>query len=302
MPHADESLTKPAPGTDTEPCAGTEPDTEPDSAPDTRAAGLPGGTDADSAPGTDPQRLWLGSGTSRSGRGRKPAFSRGVITAAAVALADAEGLEAVTMRRVAAEVGAGVMSLYSYAPDKETLLELMVDHVSGELAPAVEPSGDWRADLKAIGHLQRGLMHRHPWLPAALGTRRSLGPHSLAFLEHALAALRPTGLDGATKLEVFSQLTGFVAAYAGHEIAQSAATTDPGRLAAELRYLAAVAADGRHPELAAALAAPARPQSPDAMFTRFLDRLIDGLDSESPGAVGPGPTSPGPGARNPDAG
>ncbi|MFI8993589.1 TetR/AcrR family transcriptional regulator [Streptomyces sp. NPDC053542] len=227
--------------------------------------------------GVDPRQLWLG--TARTGRGRRPAFSREAITAAAVALADAEGLDAVTMRRVAAEVGAGVMSLYSYAPDKETLLELMVDHVSGEL-PADEPlTGDWRADLKAIGHLQRALMLRHPWLPAALTARRTLGPHALAFLEHALAALRPTRLDGAAKLEVFSQLTGFVAGHVGYEIAQAAAAEAPGRAAAEARYLAAVAADGHHPELAAALAAPGRPLTPEATFTRFLDRLIDGLET-----------------------
>ncbi|MBZ4020678.1 TetR/AcrR family transcriptional regulator [Streptomyces purpurogeneiscleroticus] len=227
--------------------------------------------------GVDPQQLWLG--TARTGRGRKPAFSREAITAAAVALADAEGLDAVTMRRVAAEVGAGVMSLYSYAPDKETLLELMVDHVSGEL-PTDEPlTGDWRSDLKAIGHLQRALMLRHPWLPAALTARRTLGPQALAFLERALAALRPTRLDGAAKLEVFSQLTGFVAGHVGYEIAQAAAAEAPGRAAAEARYLAAVAADGHHPELAAALAAPGRPLTPEATFTRFLDRLIDGLDT-----------------------
>ncbi|MER7398284.1 TetR/AcrR family transcriptional regulator [Streptomyces sp. NPDC000151] len=229
------------------------------------------------AAGVDPQQLWLG--TARTGRGRKPAFSREAITAAAVALADAEGLDAVTMRRVAAEVGAGVMSLYGYAPDKETLLELMVDHVSGELPTDGPLSGDWRSDLKAIGHLQRALMLRHPWLPAALTTRRTPGPHALAFLEHALAALRPTRLDGAAKLEVFSQLTGFVAGHVGYEIARSAAAEAPGRAAAEARYLAAVAADGHHPELAAALAAPGRPLAPDATFTRFLDRLIDGLDT-----------------------
>jgi AcrR family transcriptional regulator len=197
-----------------------------------------------------------------------------------VALADAEGLEAVTMRRVAAQVGAGVMSLYSYAPDKETLLELMVDHVSGEL-PASDPlAGDWRADLKTIAHHQRDLMLRHPWLPAALSTRRSPGPHTLAFLEHALAALRPTGLDGAAKLEVFAQLTAFVSGHVTYEITQAAAAKSPDRAAAEARYLATVAADGHHPELAEALAAPARAVTPEATFTRFLNRLIDGLTTD----------------------
>ncbi|MEU1310520.1 TetR/AcrR family transcriptional regulator C-terminal domain-containing protein [Streptomyces cinnamoneus] len=230
------------------------------------------------ASGVDPQELWLTSDRPR--RGRRPAFSREAITAAAVALADAEGLDAVTMRRVASEVGAGVMSLYSYAPDKATLIELMVDHVSGELPVSEAPTGDWRADLKAIARLQRALMLRHPWLPAALSTRRSLGPNTLAFLERALAALRPAGLDGAAKLEVFAQLTGFVAGHVAHEIAQAAAARSPERAAAEARYLAVVAADGHHPELAEALSAPGRALTPEAMFTRFLNRLVDGLDSD----------------------
>ncbi|MFB9466413.1 TetR/AcrR family transcriptional regulator C-terminal domain-containing protein [Streptomyces cinereospinus] len=225
-----------------------------------------------------PEQLWLRPTEPR--RGRRPSFSREVITAAAVALADAEGLDAVTMRRVAAEVGAGVMSLYSYAPDKETLLELMVDHVSGELTVTDPPSGDWRADLKTVARLQRAHMLRHPWLPAALSTRRVPGPNTLAFLEHVLAVLRPTGLDGAAKLEVFAQITAFVAGYVAHEIAQAAVSRSPDRAAAEGRYLAAVAADGCHPELAEALSAPGRPLTPDATFTRFLNRLIDGLDTD----------------------
>ncbi|WLQ41611.1 TetR/AcrR family transcriptional regulator C-terminal domain-containing protein [Streptomyces laculatispora] len=229
------------------------------------------------AAGVDPRELWLSPDRPR--RGRRPAFSREAITAAAVALADAEGIDAVTMRRVAAEVGAGVMSLYSYAPDKETLLDLMIDHVSGELPASAPLTGDWRTDLKAVGHLQRDHMLRHPWLPAAVRTRRTPGPNTLAFLEHALAALRPSGLDGAARLEIFAQLTAFVAGHVAHEVAQAEAARSPGRAAAEARYLAAVAADGRHPELAEALSATGRPLTPDATFNRFLTRLVDGLDA-----------------------
>ena len=236
----------------------------------TRDAG-PGAT------GVDPQQLWLSPAGPR--KGRRPTYSREAITAAAVELADAEGIEAVSMRNVAARVGAGVMSLYSYAPDKETLLELMVDHVSGELPVADTRTGDWRTDLKAVAHLQRALMLRHPWLPTALSARRTPGPNALAFLEHALAALRPTGLDGAAKLEVFAQLTAFVAGHVAYEITQAAAAGQPERVAADTRYLAAVAADGRHPELAEALAASPRTLTPEATFTRFLNRLIDGLDA-----------------------
>lgn len=227
--------------------------------------------------GVDPERLWLRPAEPR--RGRRPSFTREAITVAAVAVADAEGLEAVTMRRVAAEVGAGVMSLYSYAPDKETLLELMVDHVSAELTVEDPPSGDWRADLKAVARLQRAHMLRHPWLPAALATPRSPGPHTLAFLEHVLGVLRPSGLAGAARLEVFAQLTGFVAGHVGFEIAQTRAARPRGRAEAQARYLAAVAADGHHPELAEALASAGAPTTPDETFARFLDRLVDGLDS-----------------------
>ncbi|NYV75108.1 TetR/AcrR family transcriptional regulator [Streptomyces sp. UH6] len=226
--------------------------------------------------GVDPRELWLRQDRPR--RGRRPAFTREGIVDAAVGLADVEGLEAVTMRKVAARVGAGVMSLYSYAPDKETLLELMVDRVAGELSGGPAPTGDWRADLKAVARSQRANMLRHPWLPAALGSRRTPGPHALAFMEHVLAALRPTGLDGAARMEVFAQVTAFVAGHVAYEITQAAASRTPERLAAEARYLAEVAADGRHPELAEALASPGRPVDPDATFTRFLDRLVDGLD------------------------
>ncbi|MER8029419.1 TetR/AcrR family transcriptional regulator [Streptomyces bauhiniae] len=227
--------------------------------------------------GVDPERLWLRPAEPR--RGRKPSFSREAITGAAVALADAEGLDAVSMRRVAASVGAGVMSLYSYAPDKDTLLELMVDHVSAELPTTGPLTGDWRADLKVIAHLQRDHMLRHPWLPAALSTHHTPGPHVLAFLERALVALRPSGLDGAARLEIFAQLTAFVAGHVRHEIGQAEAARSPERAAAEARYLATVAQDGRHPELAEALSAPRRPTDPAATFSRFLNRLVDGLDA-----------------------
>lgn len=227
--------------------------------------------------GVDPRELWLTPDRPR--RGRRPAFSREAITVAAVALADTEGIDAVTMRRVAAEVGAGVMSLYSYAPDKETLLDLMIDHVNGELPTSGPLTGDWRADLKTVGHLQRDHMLRHPWLATAVPARRTLGPRTLAFLEHALAALRPSGLDGGARLEVFAQLTAFVAGHVTHEVAQAEAAQAPGRAAAEALYLAAVAADGHHPELAEALASAGRPVTPDATFARFLNRLVDGLDA-----------------------
>ncbi|MEU9117205.1 TetR/AcrR family transcriptional regulator [Streptomyces sp. NPDC048483] len=228
----------------------------------------------------DPERLW--SPAERPRRGRRPAHSRAAITAEAVALADAEGLTAVTMRAVAARIGAGTMSLYSYVPNKETLLELMIDHVSGDHRLPPEPSGDWRAGLRQIAHDQRAIMRRHPWLPAALPARQTLGPNALAVVEYTLAVLAPVGLDAQARLETFSLLTGFVASYVSYELAQEQATEAAGRTSGELldaqaRYLRSVAVEGRYPHLAQALAMPSHAQEPQAAFGRLLDRMINGL-------------------------
>ncbi|MCG6495468.1 TetR/AcrR family transcriptional regulator [Kitasatospora sp. A2-31] len=230
--------------------------------------------------GVDPEALW--SVSERPRRGRPPAHSRAEITATAVAIADAEGLAAVTMRAVAARLGAGTMSLYSYVPNKETLLELMIDEVSGDHRLPAMPTGDWRSDLRRIAHEQRAIMRRHPWLPAALPARQTLGPNTLAVLDHVLAVMIPTGLDAQARLETFSLLTGFVASHMSYELAQQRAVEAAGRspgelLDAQARYLRAAVADGRYPHLAQALAIPGGDQNPQAVFDRLLDRVINGI-------------------------
>ncbi|WP_104821251.1 TetR/AcrR family transcriptional regulator C-terminal domain-containing protein [Kitasatospora sp. MMS16-BH015] len=233
----------------------------------------------------DPEQLW--SPPERPRLGRPPAHSRAEVAAAAVAIADSEGLAAVTMRAVAQRIGAGVMSLYTYVPNKETLVELMIDTVSGDHLPLPEASGDWRADLKALARVQRALMRRHPWLPVALPARQTIGPNALAVTEHVLAALEPTGLDGRAKLEAFSLLTGFVASYTSYELAQERATEAGGRTADEVaaahaRYLTGVLAGGRYPLFARAAAESAAhpaPASPEETFDRLLDRMVTGLMS-----------------------
>ncbi|WP_329576985.1 TetR/AcrR family transcriptional regulator [Kitasatospora sp. NBC_01250] len=234
--------------------------------------------------GVDPESLW--SPAERPRRGRPPARSRAAITASAVAIADAEGLAAVTMRAVATRLGAGTMSLYSYVPNKETLLELMIDEVSGDHRLPAEPSGDWRCDLREIAHEQRAIMRRHPWLPAALPARQTLGPNTLAVLDYALAALAPTGLDAQARLETFSLLTGFVASHMSYELAREHAVEAAGRTPGELldaqaRYLRSAVAHGSYPHLAQALAEPGGSQNPQAVFDRLLDRVINGI---APGA------------------
>src|SRR5882757_11529334 len=113
-----------------------------------------------------PEVIW--ARPERAGRGPRPAHSRADIAAAAVRIADAEGLDGVSMRHVAAELGCGTMSLYNYVPRKEDLYELMVDAFSGEYDLPEQPSGDWRANMLMVAVQARALIHRHPWLPGLL--------------------------------------------------------------------------------------------------------------------------------------
>jgi AcrR family transcriptional regulator len=193
---------------------------------------------------------------------------------AAVAIADADGLGAVTIRTVATRLGAGVMSLYSYVPDKQTLVYDMVEQVSGELE-LPEPSGDWRADMHLLARGQRALIHRHPWLPSAISHLQPLGPAVLAALEFALAALEPTGLTPGERLETFSLLNGFVVNLVRAELGTAA---DPGAAQAQSARLPELLGTGRYPRFAAALA-EGGPAGMDltAHFERLLDRILDGI-------------------------
>jgi AcrR family transcriptional regulator len=219
----------------------------------------------------------VGEGEETARRGRRPRRSPVDVVTAAVALADADGLAAVTMRSVAARLGTGAMSLYSYVPDKETLIAAMVEHVSGEQALPAVPSGDWRTDLTVLARGQRALLLRHPWVIDALSHRQPLGPNALAVLEFAAAALEPTGQPPATRLETFALLTGFVVNVVRGELADAAArTAPPEQLQAQFVELLAT---GRYPHVAAAVAAAASgaPADLGERFEHLLARMLDGL-------------------------
>jgi AcrR family transcriptional regulator len=204
-------------------------------------------------------------------RGRPPQRTREQVVAAAIAVADAEGLDALTMRRLAAELGAGVMSLYTYVRDKDDLVDQMVDRIS-----AYEPAGE--PDLLELFQWQRQLMLRHPWLPDALPNRQLTGGNMLSFLERGLVALAPTGLSGGAKMEVLALLTGFVASYVSHERAQAqAGLTDPERIAAHVAQMQAAVASGAYPELAKILTEPAPEPVEAPSFDTIAERMIKGL-------------------------
>ncbi|MEU0289509.1 TetR/AcrR family transcriptional regulator [Streptomyces sp. NPDC006147] len=228
----------------------------------------------------EPEVIW--ARPERSGRGPRPAYSRADIAAAAVRVADAEGLDAVSMRRVAAELGCGTMSLYNYVPRKEDLHELMVDAVAGE-HELWEPSGDWRADMLRVAHQSRALMHRHPWLPRLMSPVYGFSPNSLRYLEHCLACLDPMPGPQGTKLELIAMLNGVVTTYVTNELATAERTrslpwSQEREDAVRSAYLMSRVASGAYPRMAAAFAEDPGPIDLEAVFERALTRVLNGFD------------------------
>jgi len=215
-----------------------------------------------------------------AGTGRPARRSREEITAAAIAIADREGLDAVSMRRVAADLGTGAASLYRYVETREDLLDLMIDATGGEYAFA-EPTGDWLADLLAIGDQARAIMRRHPWLPSLLITHSVLGPNGLVLLEHVLAALALHPAGTAAKLEAFAMLTTVAALFTHNEL-----TGGSQRQRRNAAYLQHALATGRYPRLAELLAATDTGPGPDPAdrYRDIMARILTGLLASQPPA------------------
>jgi len=114
--------------------------------------------------------------------------------AAAIDLADAEGLQAVSIRRVAATLHTRPMGLYSHIARKDDLLDLMLDRVLGEVLLEQLP-GDWRQALRAIAHRTRAAARRHPWIIGALGQRPTIGPNGMRHREQSVAAVADLDVD-----------------------------------------------------------------------------------------------------------
>jgi AcrR family transcriptional regulator len=220
------------------------------------------------------QSIWLRQ--ERSGRGPAPEHSRVQIAAAAVELADAGGLGAVSMRKVAAAIGAGAASLYRYVETRDELLELMADAAAGEIDVSRPPSGDWRADLVALAHGIREVYRRHPWILDIAPGRVALGPSTVDVLEYALTTMQDLEVPAGPKIEAFALVNGFVALLVRTEMALGGAAAEWQEAQAE--YLASVVTAGRHPHLAAAFADPSPvPPAETDLLDGVLPRVLSGL-------------------------
>ncbi|MEV7097263.1 TetR/AcrR family transcriptional regulator [Amycolatopsis sp. NPDC051045] len=163
-------------------------------------------TDASTGPG-DPARtlelLW--DTRERSGLGRKPGLRLDQVVSAAIEVADADGPDSLSMRRVADQLGVGTMTLYRYVPGKAVLFDIMVDRVSAEVRYDVDSGGaGWRFRLEQVARVNRALFERHPWLLTHLPGRPPLGPGVIAKYDAELRAVEGIGL---TDVEMDSALT-----------------------------------------------------------------------------------------------
>jgi AcrR family transcriptional regulator len=221
---------------------------------------------------------------------RDRGLSRAEIVSAAIAVADAEGPEAISMRRVAREVGAGAMSLYWYVSSKEELLDLMLDAIDAEIE-VPEPSGDWRADLGAFAHQTRDALRRHGWAVGFIGTRPPSGPNDVRNLERLLSLLDGLGVEDVRLIMgIFMTVATFVIGAVvreaqevrfQHEQERAEASLTAEEMQAEHeRYREWFEASGDFPHIARLMKSGVDPDDPDTREERFqfsLDCVLDGI-------------------------
>jgi AcrR family transcriptional regulator len=210
-------------------------------------------------------------------RGPKPGLGLERIVEAGVRVAASEGLAAVSMSRVAAELGSSPMSLYRYVAAKDELLALMVDAAFGPPPGAALQAG-WRAGLSRWAWGNHAVFRRHPWIVRIPIGPPPITPNLTAWIDDGLRALRDTPLAEEDKLSVMLLLSGFVRNEAT-VAADITATAQPEVMVPWGRLLSELTDDERFPALRAALASRAFAQDddPDDEFVFGLERILDGI-------------------------
>ena len=154
-------------------------------------------------------------------RGRKPRFTLAQVVGAAVDVADADGLDGVTMRKVATELGVGAMSLYTYVPGRDELLSLMVERAYGELdLPA--PTAPWREAIVTYAESHLAMYAAHPWLLEVNRWRLPLSPHVLDAQEAGLRAFEDTPLAATEIVGIMQLVDTFVHGLARDSVLENA--------------------------------------------------------------------------------
>ena len=202
------------------------------------------------------------------------------IVAAAIEVADRDGLDALSMRRLASNLGTGTTSLYRYVLSKEELLTLMVDAVNASDLKT-PPSGDWRTKFTTLAREHRQQLLAHPWLVAEIASRPAIGPNTLRAADEILGVAIGMGLDPTTAGSVVATLLRFVRGSAADELAELDATRRTGMTQEEWRdsiapYVRGVIESGHFPAFTSVVMS-ADPTD-DEQFEFGLARLLDGFE------------------------
>jgi len=213
--------------------------------------------------------------------GARLALNRDQIIRTAITIADAEGAPAISMRRIATELGSTAMALYRHVFSKDDLLDLMLDAVFGEIALLEQPAGDWRADLRAFAYASRAVLKRHPWVLPLLISRPTLGPNYLRWFEFSLACIADRGLDIGTMTQVVSVLNGYISATVSYEAAEEENTRRIGLSEADKReiatpYIQQVITSGRYPNFARFFTEEVS-LDPEQSFSFGVECVLDGI-------------------------
>jgi AcrR family transcriptional regulator len=207
-----------------------------------------------------------------------PGLSRERIVAAGIALADADGIAALSMARLAERLGSAPMSLYRHVANKDELLAFMCDAAPGP-PPELPTTTGWRPALELWAHALRGVFYAHPWMLQVTAGRPPLDPGQLAWLDRGLSALDNAGLSHRDRFEVLMTVLNYVRGEAqiGAELLRGLRPheADYARIVAHF-----VTAD-RMPALAAASAAGIFEPGDgglDEPFAFGLARILDGVN------------------------
>jgi AcrR family transcriptional regulator len=207
---------------------------------------------------------------------RRSPLTRQRVLVAAVEVADRDGIEALSMRRLGQELGVEAMSLYTHVRNKEDLLDGMADVVIGQI-PIRRTKGDWKSELRRLVLDARGVLKRHPWAPAIIETREDPGPAGLRHFDRVMGILREGGLSlGLTHHALHllgSRLFGFT-----QDLFDDSAAPDPAAVAALAAQIGAT-----HPYVAEMALATTHEGGlggcdTDVEFVFALDVMLDGLE------------------------
>lgn len=237
--------------------------------------------------GWDPLRVDLLWGLREPARrGPKPALTVAQIARTGIQIADEEGLAALSMQRIARELGVGTMTLYTYIPDKNALLEVMFDLAFEDTTPS-PATGGWREFLEQMATATMAAYERHPWALQIFVGGPPLGPSQLRFLEAALQALADTGLTDREKLQAVMSVSSLVRGAAHIAVGISAHVLGSGLTAEQLeaqyaeaytRVLTPEEFPATLDVLAATSAPPSEPEADDYGFEFGLRHLLDGIE------------------------